>query len=113
MAPKTKTPTQINQGAGVQFSLSFLIQILGTVIIAVWGYSQLDARISQVTNETATHKEKLRSIEADIKENQDKPISSDHVQNTKLFAAEMAMAELRDRLRVLEHRLYDNKKTAN
>jgi hypothetical protein len=30
-----------------------------------------------------------------------------------LFAAEMAMAELRDRLRVLEHRLYDNKKTAN
>ncbi len=56
MAPKTKIPTQINQGAGVQFSLSFLIQILGTVIIAVWGYSQLDARISQVTNETATHK---------------------------------------------------------
>ena len=108
-----KPPTQINQGAGVQFSLSFLIQILGTVILAVWGYSQLDARISQVTNRTATHTEKLRSIEADMKENQDKPISSDHVQNTKLFAAELAMAELRDRLRVLEDRLYANKISKN
>jgi hypothetical protein len=108
-----KPPTQINQGAGVQFSLSFLIQILGTVILAVWGYSQLDARISQVTNQTATHTEKLRAIEADMKENQDKPISSDHVQNTKLFAAELAMAEIRDRLRVLEDRLYANKTSGN
>jgi hypothetical protein len=110
---RISSPKQINEGAGVQFSLSFLIQILGTVILAVWGYSQLDARISQVTNETATHTEKLRAIEADMKENQDKPISSDHVQNTKLFAAELAMAELRDRLRILEDRLYNNKKTVN
>jgi len=38
---------KVNEKAGIQFSLTFLIQILGTVILAVWGYSQLDARISQ------------------------------------------------------------------
>ena len=53
---------KLSEKAGIQFSLTFLIQILGTVIIAVWGYSQLDARISQVQNETATHKEKLNQF---------------------------------------------------
>jgi hypothetical protein len=40
----------LSQKTGIQFSLSFLIQILGTVVLAVWGYSQLDARISSVHN---------------------------------------------------------------
>ena len=104
-----KKALALHEKSGIQFSLSFLIQVLATVILAVWGYSQLDARISQVQNQTATHREKLRSIEIDIKENQDKPISSDHVQNTKLFSQEIALGELRDRLRVLEDRLYDSK----
>ena len=42
---------QVNEKAGIQFSLSFLIQILGTVVLAVWGYSQLDARISNAIAE--------------------------------------------------------------
>jgi len=104
------TSVKLNERAGIQFSLSFLIQILGTVILAVWGYSQLDARISQVQNETATHKEKIRAIEEDIKENQDKPIPSDHVQNTTLFAHGRELIELKTRLGVLESRLYDGVK---
>jgi|TARA_R110000823_G_scaffold213458_1_gene343357 hypothetical protein len=100
-------PAKINEKSGVQFSLSFLIQILATVIIAVWGYSQLDARISQVHNTTATHQEKLRGIEVELKENQDKPIPSDHVQNTTLFAHERELSELKVRLSALEQRLYD------
>jgi hypothetical protein len=102
---------KVNEKAGIQFSLTFLIQILGTVILAVWGYSQLDARISQVQNETATHAEKLRGIETELKENQDKPIPSDHVQNTTLFAHERELMELKTRLGVLESRLYDREKT--
>jgi len=98
---------KLSEKAGIQFSLTFLIQILGTVIVAVWGYSQLDARISRVQNETATHKEKLRGIEIELKENQDKPIPSDHVQNTKLFAHEGEIRELKNRLAVLEARLYE------
>mgnify|MGYP003627989557 CR=1 FL=1 len=99
---------KLNEKAGIQFSLTFLIQILGTVILAVWGYSQLDARISSVQNDTAMHKEKLQGLEADIKENQDKPISSDHVQNTTLFAHDRELRELKTQIMVLETRLYDS-----
>ena len=104
------TPIELNESKGVKFSLSFLVQVLGTVILAVWGYSQLDARITQINNQTSTHKEKLRAIEADIKENQDKPIPSDHVQNTTLFAHERELLELKARLGVLESRLYNHSK---
>ena len=100
---------KLNQKTGIQFSLSFLIQILGTVVLAVWGYSQLDARISSVQNTVVMHNEKLNAIETDLKENQDKPIPSDHVQNTTLFAHERELRELKTRLGVLEARLYDEK----
>ena len=99
----------LKETSGVQFSLSFLIQILGTVILAVWGYSQLDARISQSEQISKTHTYKINSIEANIKESQDKPIPSDHVQNTTLAAHARELLELNNRIHVLEKRLYDHK----
>ena len=56
------------------------------------------------------HNQKLTSIELDLKENQDKPIPSDHVQNTTLFAHERELRELKTRLGVLEARLYEQSK---
>ena len=104
----------LKETSGVQFSLSFLIQILGTVILAVWGYSQLDARISQSEHVSKTHTYKINSIEANIKECQDKPIPSDWVQNTTLASHERELVELRSALQILEQRLYDHKmKTDN
>jgi len=100
---------QLHEKTGIQFSLSFLIQVLATVVLAVWGYSQLDARIGSVQNSVATHQQQLNNIETDLKENQDKPIPSDHVQNTTLFAHERELRELKVRLGVLEARLYDEK----
>jgi|TARA_R110002051_G_scaffold311958_1_gene386778 hypothetical protein len=100
---------QLHEKTGIQFSLSFLVQVLATVVLAVWGYSQLDARISSVHNSVVMHNEKLNAIETDLKENQDKPIPSDHVQNTTLFAHERELRELKTRLGVLESRLYDEK----
>ena len=99
----------LKETSGVQFSLSFLIQILGTVILAVWGYSQLDARISQSEHVSKTHTYKINSIEANIKESQDKPIPSDWVQNTTLASHERELVELRSALQILEQRLYDHK----
>ena len=107
--PAKKSSMELNERAGIQFSLSFLIQVLATVILAVWGYSQLDARITTVTNQMTTAVEKLRGIETELKENQDKPIPSDHVQNTKLFAHEREITELKNRLGVLEERLYEKR----
>ena len=99
----------LKETSGVQFSLSFLIQILGTVILAVWGYSQLDARISQSEHISKTHTYKINSIEDNIKESQDKPIPSDWVQNTTLASHERELVELRSALQILEQRLYDHK----
>ena len=100
---------ELNEKSGIQFSLSFLIQILATVILAVWGYSQLDARISQSEHTSMMHTEKINAIEEDIKESQDKPIPSDHVQNTTLAAHARELVELRNRLQTLEKRLYNHK----
>ena len=100
---------ELNEQSGVQFSLSFLIQILATVILAVWGYSQLDARISQGEHLSMMHTEKIIAIESDIKESQDRPIPSDHVQNTTLAAHARELVELKRELQILENRLYDYK----
>ena len=109
MKPPARTSSRFDAESGIQFSLSFLIQVLATVILAVWGYSQLDARISTVTNALSTAASKIHTIETDLKENQDKPIPSDHVQNTKLFAHERELMELKTRIAVLETRLYSSR----
>jgi hypothetical protein len=101
--------SKIDEGTGVKFSLSFLIQILGTVVMAVWGYSQLDARISQSEHISQTHTYKIKSIEAAMLSSQDKPIPSDHVQNTTLLEHQRALAELRSALQILEERVYEQK----
>ena len=106
--PTTKTTKEINDKLGVQFSLSFLIQVLATVIIAVWGYSQLDARITTAANEVASHGGRLLSIESDLKENQDKPIPSDHVQNTTLVAHTQQLDELKLNVQIMEDRIYEH-----
>ena len=102
-----KESIELSEQSGVQFSLSFLIQVLGTVVLAVWGYSQLDARISQSEHIAAMHSDKLNAIESNIAQAQDQPISSDHVQNTTLTSHERELSELRQRLHVLEERMYD------
>jgi hypothetical protein len=103
---------ELNEQAGVQFSLSFLIQVLATVILAVWGYSQLDARISQGEHLAMTHTEKINAIEANIKDSQDKPIPSDYMQNTTLAAHARELSELKSRLQMLEQRMFDHKLTS-
>ena len=109
MVDRKKSSVELNEQSGIQFSLSFLIQLVGTVILAVWGYSQLDARISQGEHLSMMHSEKIGSIEADMKAAQDKPIPSDYVQNTTLAAHERELSDLRARMQVLEKRLYEYK----
>lgn len=105
-----KKAMQIKESTGIQFSLSFLIQIIATVILAVWGYSQLESKITALENSNAMHTEQIDGILSDIKESQDKPISSDHVQNTTLFSHDRELSELRSRISIIEARIYDAKK---
>tara|TARA_R110000737_G_scaffold337993_1_gene358675 strand:- start:490 stop:798 length:309 start_codon:yes stop_codon:yes gene_type:complete len=97
----------IEQTSGVSFSLSFLIQLVSAIVLAVWGYSQLDGRISALQNSSSTYAEAISRIEDTMRSSQDAPISSDHVQNTTLFAHERELLEVKNRLQVLETRLYE------
>lgn len=105
-----KKAMQIKESTGIQFSLSFLIQIIATVIMAVWGYSQLESKITALENSNVMHTEQIDGILSDMKESQDKPISSDHVQNTTLFSHDRELSELRARIAIIEARTYDAKK---
>jgi hypothetical protein len=96
----------LKESTGVQFSLSFLIQVLATVAFAVWGYSQLDARISVIENDSATSVEAITRIEADMELNQDRPISSDHIQNTMLSNLDTKLDWLKEQLILMDERVY-------
>ena len=100
----------IKESTGVKFSLSFLLQILGTVIIAVWGYSQLDARLNELQHSSKANIESIKRIEVSMSDNQDKPIPSDHIQNTKLYSLEREMQQIREAISVLETRIYNSSK---
>jgi|TARA_R110000787_G_scaffold37151_8_gene94644 hypothetical protein len=99
---------QLQESSGVQFSLSFLIQILGTVILAVWGYSQLESRIKQLEHAAETFAYKIETIETNINDNQDKPIPSDYIQDTMLSAHAGELASLRGVVNTMELRIYEH-----
>ena len=46
---------KIQESSGVSFSLSFLIQVLSAIVLFVYGYSQLDSRISFVENSSGSN----------------------------------------------------------
>jgi len=92
--------TPVGESSAVSFSLSFLLQLVAILVGAVWGYSQLDARIRVIQNSSAQHDESIDRIESTISLTQDQPISSDYVQNTNI-------KEILRRLDVIEHRMFD------
>ena len=53
---------KLQESSGVSFSLSFLLQILGVIVVGVWGFSQLDARIATLSQSSATHTESINRI---------------------------------------------------
>lgn len=101
------TPGEIRESANVSFSLSFLLQLVGVLMAGVWGYSQLDARISAIANASVQHTEGIERIETSMEKNQDAPISSDHIQNTKLNWLESVNIDMLTRLDRMEVRMYE------
>ena len=101
------TPGAIKESAKVSFSLSFLLQLVGVLMAGVWGYSQLDARISTIANASAQHTDGIARIEDSMEKNQDAPISSDHIQNTKLNWLESVNADVLKRLDRMEMKMFE------
>ena len=101
------SPDAIKESANVSFSLSFLLQLVGVLMAGVWGYSQLDARISTISNASIQHTEGIDRIEASMEKNQDAPISSDHIQNKKLNWLESVNVDVLKRLDRMEMRIFE------
>tara|TARA_R110002110_G_scaffold77122_8_gene202741 strand:+ start:5542 stop:5862 length:321 start_codon:yes stop_codon:yes gene_type:complete len=99
--------SKIEESSGVSFSLSFLIQILSAIILAVWGFSELSSRITFLETVTGKHEESIADIETTILEAQDKPISSDWVQNTSLRYIEERIAIHQSEIERLSEKVYE------
>jgi uncharacterized small protein (DUF1192 family) len=97
---------KIEESSGVSFSLSFLIQVLTAIVLGVWGFSELSNRISFLENVAGRHDKSITDIEGKMAEAQDKPISSDHVQNTSLRYIEERIAILQSEVEKLNTRVY-------
>tara|TARA_R110000824_G_scaffold107621_7_gene254011 strand:+ start:1137 stop:1457 length:321 start_codon:yes stop_codon:yes gene_type:complete len=98
---------KIEESSGVSFSLSFLVQILTAIVLGVWGFSELSNRISFLETVTGKHEESIADIETTILEAQDKPISSDWVQNTSLRYIEERIAIHQSELERLSEKVYE------
>ena len=63
--------------------------------------------ISAIANASAQHTEGIERIELTVEKNQDAPISSDHIQNTKLNWLEAVNNDVLKRLDRMEMRIYE------
>lgn len=97
---------KIQESSGVSFSLSFLIQVLSAIVLFVYGYSQLDSRISFVENSSGSNAINIDEILKEIKNSQDKPISSDIFQNTSLRFVEEMLAQHQAEIIRLQDKVY-------
>ena len=85
-------PKPIGQDSSLNISLPMLLQAVGFIGAMVWGYGQLNTRISFLEHQANTNK---RSIE-EMKAMQDLPIPSDVRQDEKIKRIEQEILRLRN-----------------
>lgn len=101
--------TELKESSGIKFSLSFLIQIISAIVLGVWGYSQLDSRISFLETITSSNSQHIEAIKTKQDNSQDQPISSDYIQNTSLRFLEREMAKHEAEIFRLRDMIYNMK----
>ena len=73
-----------------------IIQAVTFVVMLVWGYSQLNARISFLEYQVAMNEEHIIDIEEDAEANQDAEIPADIKQNQRIDYIEREIERLRN-----------------
>lgn len=73
-----------------------LIQAVGLIGAMVWGYGQLNARISFLEYQVAMHENHIERIEENADENQDAEIPADIRQNQRIDYLEKEMDRIRN-----------------
>tara|TARA_R110002020_G_scaffold86462_4_gene213563 strand:- start:61 stop:342 length:282 start_codon:yes stop_codon:yes gene_type:complete len=87
----------ISDSSSLSISLPMIIQAVTFVVMLVWGYSQLNARISFLEYQVAMNEEHIIDIEEDAEANQDAEIPADIRQNQRIEYLEREVERLRNR----------------
>jgi len=87
----------ISDNSSLSISLPMIIQAVTFVVMLVWGYSQLNARISFLEYQVTINEEHIINIEEDAEANQDAEIPADIKQNERIKVLEKEIERLRDK----------------
>ena len=87
----------ISDRSSLSISLPMIIQAVTFVVMLVWGYSQLNARISFLEYQVAMNEEHIIEIEEDAEANQDAEIPADIRQNQRIEYLEREVERLRNK----------------
>ena len=82
----------IGQDSSLNISLPMLIQAVGFIGAMVWGYGQLNTRISFIEHQANSNQQTIK----EMKDLQDAPIPSDVKQDEKIQRIEQEILRLRD-----------------
>ena len=86
----------ISDSSALNISLPMIIQAVTFIVMLVWGYSQLNARISFLEYQVAMNEEHIIDLEEDAEKNQDAEIPADIKQNQRIEYLEREVERLRN-----------------
>jgi len=86
----------ISDSSSLDISLPMLIQAVTFIVMLVWGYSQLNARISFLEYQVAMNEQHIIDLEEDAEKNQDAEIPADIKQNQRIEYIEKEIERLRN-----------------
>tara|TARA_R100000152_G_C6687274_1_gene119719 strand:- start:215 stop:496 length:282 start_codon:yes stop_codon:yes gene_type:complete len=87
----------ISDSSSLNISLPFVIQAVTFIVMLVWGYSQLNARVSFLEYQVAMNESHIIDLEEDAEKNQDAEIPADIKQNQRIEYLEKEVERLRNR----------------
>ena len=88
-------PKPISDNSSLNISLPMLIQAVGLIGDMVWGYGQLNTRISFLEYQVAMNEEHILRMKEDAEANQNAEIPADIRQNQRIEYLEKELDRLR------------------
>tara|TARA_A100001201_G_scaffold25711_1_gene28819 strand:+ start:481 stop:762 length:282 start_codon:yes stop_codon:yes gene_type:complete len=89
----------IGQDSSLNISLPMIFQIIAVISAFVWGYGELNGRISFLEYQVKMNEEHITDIEEDAEANQNAEIPADIKQNQRLYYLEKELERLRNEQR--------------
>ena len=85
----------ISDSSSLSISLPMLFQAIGLIGAMVWGYGELNSRISFLEYQVSNNEDHIRRKEDDARENQNAEIPADIKQNQRIEYLEKELDRLR------------------